>query len=1051
MFKKNMTIEDIAAFIGAASAAQAAGEKKFKLGDKEYPVTISKDVAKKVREEDVADFIGAASAAKSAGKTKFKFGDKEYPVTISDKVAKAVKEGKMPCVKCEGKGCDMCNDRGNLENAVKDSIEIKKQELDGRTKAFKEKLQKLMYKDQGKKDLSNEKQFDGRQSAFKEKLKKLGYRKEDITTEEIFNKILEERWEVRAGKHAIGSLSYDDKEIINVDKKTAAKLQAYFKKTNDGKAWREIFQGLGKGKDSVEDQKSFNAYAKRLVGEDLDEASKEGTVRIIDLGNKAQDKIRKELGVDKLPNKGFQVQVMTKGKFVNQGKPYKTMKDAEKVRSTGQHSMRFDEAKSATGYELYHKDFSSAMKHAYDHAKKKLGIEIDPDEIDDKVAMGPKKPSNGKTNSYRLMGTDKKGKSRGVQIQVANLDNKRYELNMYKEEVELGEGEFKPHMMYDPKTGKGYKAENPEDHERMKKLGYSHETPEMNEAMKNTHALIDTANGNKVVAMASSEKGVKQSRASAELPPMSIKNKNTLKIVTLTKPQSQKESEKMIGRPLPSNMDKFPTNVSASQGKRMGEELLATIRAKHKQEEVQEASSKAEMVEGMKMNDPKLLRVFDKLKKGSTVKIKHDSALEKGKDFIEYIVKSKNMVRNGTVEKITLARKDSPTSAKRYLYKRDGGVTMAFGDMAVSPVDIKEEITERAPKIKGSSPKMKNGIIYSIRGKNGKVYDVELQLDRTSIKFRTLDDMGAINTISLGQAARIFEELETISEKKYSTKQYKMAFGVLNDPRWKGGNMTQIIGTIEKIAKGLSDDPAISKAIQLTNEDLQEGTWAFADKSSEVTALKKLMSKPITLGKEGDDATEVLYSLLGDDELFDDLADAGKKNPKGDARPVIKNWFKQRIKDNSYGMGKDAADLAKKLGLKEEAELFAESIIDDMRDIVDNKQAKKIKGTIVDLFTASAVVQIYDKVNDSNKSKMEKLPLPKLVDLAYKIMKREEINEINIIIENSDKKDAKEMEEIVREMNPKYNTNQVKKEVEQMAMEKYGNKPRAKKIASYIK
>ena len=122
-----------------------------------------------------------------------------------------------------------------------------------------------------------------------------------------------------------------------------------------------------------------------------------------------------------------------------------------------------------------------------------------------------------------------------------------------------------------------------------------------------------------------------------------------------------------------------------------------------------------------------------------------------------------------------------------------------------------------------------------------------------------------------------------------------------------------------------------------------------------------------------------------------------------------------------------------------------------MRDIVDNKQAKKIKGTMVDLFTASAVVQIYDKVNDSNKSKMEKLPLPKLVDLAYKIMKREEINEINIIIENADKKDAKEMEEIVREINPKYSMKEIKKEVEQMAMEKYGNKSRARKIASYIK
>ena len=37
--------------------------------------------------------------------------------------------------------------------------------------------------------------------------------------------------------------------------------------------------------------------------------------------------------------------------------------------------------------------------------------------------------------------------------------------------------DFEPHMMYDPETGKGYKAEKPEDHERMKKMGYTHEKP----------------------------------------------------------------------------------------------------------------------------------------------------------------------------------------------------------------------------------------------------------------------------------------------------------------------------------------------------------------------------------------------------------------------------------------------------------------------------------------------------------------------------------------------------------------------------------------------
>ena len=86
----------------------------------------------------------------------------------------------------------------------------------------------------------------------------------------------------------------------------------------------------------------------------------------------------------------------------------------------------FNEAKSASGYEIYHKDFSTAMQHAYKMAKKLYGITVDPNEIDSKVASGPRKPSKGKTNKYRLEGD--KG---AVQIQVYNMDNKKYELNMY--------------------------------------------------------------------------------------------------------------------------------------------------------------------------------------------------------------------------------------------------------------------------------------------------------------------------------------------------------------------------------------------------------------------------------------------------------------------------------------------------------------------------------------------------------------------------------------------------------------------------------------------
>jgi len=39
--------------------------------------------------------------------------------------------------------------------------------------------------------------------------------------------------------------------------------------------------------------------------------------------------------------------------------------------------------------------------------------------------------------------------------------------------------DFKTHMMYDPKTGKGYEAKTMEDHLRMKKMGYDHKKPNM--------------------------------------------------------------------------------------------------------------------------------------------------------------------------------------------------------------------------------------------------------------------------------------------------------------------------------------------------------------------------------------------------------------------------------------------------------------------------------------------------------------------------------------------------------------------------------------------
>ena len=63
--------------------------------------------------------------------------------------------------------------------------------------------------------------------------------------------------------------------------------------------------------------------------------------------------------------------------------------------------------------------------------------------------------------------------------------------------------------------------------------------------------------------------------------------------------------------------------------------------------------------------------------------------------------------------------------------------------------------------------------------------------------------------------------------------------------------------------------------------------------------------------------------------------------------------------------------------------------IDAIQRIVTDKQAEKVHGVLVDLFTASAITQVYDAVNDQNKAAIDKMlttkvGLMKISDFAMK-------------------------------------------------------------------
>ena len=86
--------------------------------------------------------------------------------------------------------------------------------------------------------------------------------------------------------------------------------------------------------------------------------------------------------------------------------------------------------KIKSDYETYHKSYTSAINAAREYAEKQ-GYEINDDDSFTKIGMGPRKPSEGKTNRFSIeLSKDGKLSRRQLHIQVYGMKN-GYELNAY--------------------------------------------------------------------------------------------------------------------------------------------------------------------------------------------------------------------------------------------------------------------------------------------------------------------------------------------------------------------------------------------------------------------------------------------------------------------------------------------------------------------------------------------------------------------------------------------------------------------------------------------
>jgi hypothetical protein len=78
---------------------------------------------------------------------------------------------------------------------------------------------------------------------------------------------------------------------------------------------------------------------------------------------------------------------------------------------------------------------------------------------------------------------------------------------------------------------------------------------------------------------------------------------------------------------------------------------------------------------------------------------------------------------------------------------------------------------------------------------------------------------------------------------------------------------------------------------------LMEGTWALPDTPEKKAALVKLMSAELPVGADATNATEQLYDLIGDDELFDRLTALSDQDANADARQIVYDRMQEMAMD----------------------------------------------------------------------------------------------------------------------------------------------------------
>jgi len=158
-------------------------------------------------------------------------------------------------------------------------------------------------------------------------------------------------------------------------------------------------------------------------------------------------------------------------------------------------------------------------------------------------------------------------------------------------------------------------------------------------------------------------------------------------------------------------------------------------------------------------------------------------------------------------------------------------------------------------------------------------------------------------------AVKHYANLKRKAKKMISRSGYKEIFAAF-DPMLGNENIEETVNKVREVFVNSTLDPRVEDALPILakiKEDsmketdmfeqwadrIVEGTWAVPDTDEAMAKLKELMSKPLKCGPDGDYATEQLYDIVGDDELFDDIYVLSQKDPNADCRELVEKRLEE--------------------------------------------------------------------------------------------------------------------------------------------------------------